>query len=65
MNDHEPVSITLIPEHWPPGTPPPAVRLKRLLKLALRSFGFKCTDLTTPRSDHHEPSTDQPLDPKV
>ncbi len=39
-----PLRLTLVPQRDPDGIPA-AVRFRRLLKIALRSFGLRCTDI--------------------
>jgi hypothetical protein len=41
-----------------PGAVPPVVRLRRLLKTALRSFGLRCLAVEEVRPDDPEPCPD-------
>lgn len=51
MLDHETYTITLTDAANRHETRPVAVRLQALLKLMLRGFGLRCTDIQPTKSD--------------
>lgn len=52
MNEGELITLTIKPERWPEGCPPPHIRVRALLKIMLRQFGLRCvTIITTPEPE--------------
>ena len=48
MNEGELITLTIKPERWPEGCPPPHIRVRALLKIMLRQFGLRCVSVAGP-----------------
>lgn len=53
----EPWTVVVVPLE---GDVPAGVRLKRWLKLGLRSYGLRCVEVRTPRKDELEQGQEDP-----
>jgi hypothetical protein len=57
MTEHEPITLTFTPLQSRRGEPPPEVRLRQLLKVALRGFRFRAS-WPTPASPPAQAASD-------